>query len=107
VKLDKGKSVAAIGKREVIMGFRLIGISTSREADARDVDRVLSGMIAEGKHSMIMVTEDLRSGISSRLLERIETMNDPLVIFVPMPGGTEEESVSKLAKRILGVEIGE
>ncbi len=105
--MEKKKSIAAIGKREIVMGFRLIGISTCREADSSNAEKMLTTMISEGKHSMIMVTEDLRPSLGSKLLEKIETLNDPLVIFIPMPGGMEEESVSQLAKRILGVEIGE
>ncbi|EQD28874.1 V-type ATP synthase subunit F, partial [mine drainage metagenome] len=36
----------------------------------------------------------------------IEVSTSPLVLFIPMPGGHDEESVGRLAKRILGVDIG-
>jgi V/A-type H+-transporting ATPase subunit F len=104
--MEKAKSVAVLGEREIVMGFKLIGISSCFEINEKNAQSEISRIISRREFSLIIISENMMKYIESKALERMMASTDPLIIFIPMPGGREEESVSKLAKRILGVDIG-
>ncbi|MCL5438192.1 MAG: V-type ATP synthase subunit F [Candidatus Thermoplasmatota archaeon] len=83
-----------------------MGIEDTFELTGEEAAAKLNEIVSDRKHSMIIVSESVRPFIG-RDLHRLELLTDPLVVFLPLPGGTEEESVNKLAKRVLGVDIGE
>lgn len=99
-------TIAVIGERELVLGFRLIGIEDSYIADGeKGVEKVME-VYKTGKHSVIMISQNLRKGMDAKLLSKLESSTKPVVVFVPLPGSEEEESIAQLAKRVLGVEIG-
>ncbi|MFG1518859.1 MAG: V-type ATP synthase subunit F [Thermoplasmataceae archaeon] len=104
--MEKAKSVAVLGEREIVLGFKLIGISNCFEINEKNAQSEISRIISRREFSLIIISENMMRYIESKALERMMASTDPLIIFIPMPGGREEESVSKLAKRILGVDIG-
>ena len=99
-------NIAIIGERELVLGFRLIGIENSFIATEEEGLRKFTEVYKSNKYSLIMLSENLKSFMDRKLLDTIETSTKPLVVFIPLPGGKEEESVADLAKRILGVDIG-
>ncbi|MEM3852080.1 MAG: V-type ATP synthase subunit F [Methanomassiliicoccales archaeon] len=99
-------SIAVIGERELVLGFRLLGIANAFAVNVEEGKEKLRELMSNGDFSLILVSETLRKGMDRKLLESIENSALPLVVFIPLPGGKEEESVEKLAKRVLGVEIG-
>lgn len=104
--MEKAKSVAVLGEREVVLGFKLIGISNCIEIGEANAQVEINKIISRREHSLIIISENMMKYIETKALERMMASTDPLIIFIPMPGGREEESVSKLAKRVLGVDIG-
>ena len=99
------KGMAVVGETEIAIGFRLVGVKDSFDLTGDAAAAKLRELIAEKKHSLIIVSESIRNYLGRDLLQ-IELLTDPLVVFLPLPGGTDEESVSRLARRVLGVEIG-
>lgn len=98
--------IAIVGERELAIGFRLIGMESTFETGESDGAEKFMELYSSGKYTLIMASEMIKSRLERRLLDQIEVSTNPLVVFIPMPGGQDEESVGKLAKRILGVEIG-
>lgn len=98
--------IAIIGERELVLGFRLIGVENSFIAEDDEGLKKFMEIYKSDKYSLIMLSENLKSQMDRKLLDSIETSTKPLVVFIPLPGGEEEESVADLAKRILGVDIG-
>ena len=104
--MEKAKSVAVLGEREVVLGFKLIGISNCFEINGENAQAEINRITGRREFSLIIISENMMKHLEPKALERMMASTDPLIIFIPMPGGREEESVSKLAKRILGVDIG-
>ncbi|MCL4341758.1 MAG: V-type ATP synthase subunit F [Candidatus Thermoplasmatota archaeon] len=106
IKGQKVGNIAVIGERELVLGFRLVGVENSFIAEKEKGVEALQGMMRDKKFSLIMVSESLKSYMDQRTLRAIDVSTDPVVVFIPLPGGQDLESVNDLAKRILGVEIG-
>ncbi len=98
--------VAIVGERELVMGFRLLGIADTFPAEGVQAVEKFRELHSAGKHSFIMLSESVRKHMDAKTVELVNTSTTPLVVFVPLPGGSEEESIEKFAKRVLGVEIG-
>lgn len=103
---EKVGSIAIIAERELVLGFRLIGVEHSFIAEKDEGVKKLYELLAEKKYSLIMVSESIKSYMDSKTLRFTETSTDPVVVFIPLPGGEDLESVNALAKRVLGVDIG-
>ena len=58
------------------------------------------------KYNLIIVGNEARKGISPATMEKLESSIVPLVVFMPSTEAeVAEESLSRLAKRVLGVDI--
>jgi len=102
----KFESVAVIGERELALGFKLIGIRDVFIKQGSDAVKTLKDLINEKSHNLIMASEEIKSHMDPVVRHIAETSLIPLVVFIPLPGAEEEvESVEKLAKRVLGVDI--
>ena len=99
-------NIAVIAERELVLGFRLIGVEHSFVAEKEEGVKLLNDLLSEKKFSLIMVSESIKSFMDGKTLRLIEVSTDPVVVFIPVPGGQDLESVNQLAKRILGVDIG-
>ncbi len=106
IKGQKVGSIAVIGEREIVLGFRLVGVENSFIAEKEKGVEMLQQMMQEKKFSLIMVSESIKPYMDQRTLRAADISTDPVVVFIPLPGGQDLESVNDLAKRILGVEIG-
>ncbi|MEM0160462.1 MAG: V-type ATP synthase subunit F [Thermoplasmata archaeon] len=105
-KIQEDGKIAVIGERALALGFRLIGLEHSYIYDgAEGVNKFLE-LYKSNEYSLIMLSESLKQYMDKRLIESIELSTKPLVVFIPLLKTGEEESVSSLAKRILGVDIG-
>ena len=104
-KKDEGR-IAVIGEISISMGFRLIGIEDTFEAEGKEALEKLQSIEKSGNYSVIFVSESLKSVMDTRLLNYYESTLKPLVMFIPLPGVDREESLETMAKRILGVDIG-
>lgn len=96
-----------IGEREVVMGFKLIGINDTFITDLPDGVAKLRELFKSGNYDTIMASQSLQKYLKEDELNIYSTSINPLVIFIPVPGIKEEESVYDLAKRILGIDIGD
>lgn len=99
-------NIAVIGERDIVLGFRLIGIEDSFIADdEKGVEKVME-IYKTGKYSVMMISQNLRKKMDAKLISKLESSTKPVVVFIPLPGSEEEESITQLAKRVLGVDIG-
>ncbi len=99
-------SIAVLGEREITLGFRLLGVTNAFIAEGEKGVEKFNDLFRSGDFTFIMVSESLKRFMDRRMLDSIETSTVPLVVFVPLPGGGDEESIEKFAKRVLGVDIG-
>lgn len=100
------KPIAVIGERELVIGLRLIGLRDTFISSGKAGAAELVKLARSGKFSLVLASEGLRPFLSPQTRASFERTLDPLVVFLPTPGTVEEgESVSALAKRVLGVSV--
>ena len=103
-KVASGK-ICVIGEREIVLGFRLIGISDSFILTGDDGAKKVMDLLKSSSYSLIMVSESIKEFLDPRQRKIADSSSDPVVVFIPLPGGQDLESVSDLARRVLGVDI--
>ncbi len=98
--------IAVVGEKELVLGYRLLGVEDAFPASRADSQKTLMELFNSGKYNLIIVGNEARKGLSAAVLEKLESSIVPLVVFMPSTDAeVAEESLSKLAKRVLGVDI--
>ena len=66
-ELSSGR-IAVIGERELILGFRLIGMESSIEVTEKNAGTEFMKLYHSGKYSLIMASENIKKNIDRRIL---------------------------------------
>ena len=108
-KSDASGRLAVVGDRELVIGYRLIGIDdTFIVSNEEDASKKIQELYSSGEFGLIIASNSMRAKLSSKFLSEIEESIEPLVLFMPsQQEATEEdeESIAALAKRVLGISI--
>ncbi|WP_337861010.1 V-type ATP synthase subunit F [Ferroplasma sp.] len=96
-----------IGERELVTGFKLVGINDAFISEPENGITELKQLFNSRKYNVIMVSQSFEKYMSDDELKLYTESMDPLVIFIPLPGIKEEESIYDMAKKILGIDIGD
>jgi V/A-type H+-transporting ATPase subunit F len=100
--------IAVIGDRELVVGYRLIGVEDTFlvSEDALEVKKTLQQLLSSKEYALIIASQTVRNALSGSFRESVESSIEPLVLFMPaFEGNVQEESISSLAKRVLGISI--
>jgi len=107
-KTDPTGRLAIVGDRELVIGYRLIGIDDTFIVDDEEANKKIQELYSSGEFGLIIASDSVRTKIPSKFLSEIEGSIEPLVLFLPSLKETTEEdkeSIAALAKRILGINI--
>jgi V/A-type H+/Na+-transporting ATPase subunit F len=106
IAAQSGK-IAVVGDRELVLGYRLLGVEDAFVATSEDAQRVIMDLFNANDHGLIIASNDVRKALSSAARERLESSVIPLVVFMPPldSAGGHEESLALLARRVLGVDL--
>jgi V/A-type H+-transporting ATPase subunit F len=105
---ELGRKIAVLGERELVMGYRLLGIDDTftMSTDYIEVNKTLQRLMSSKEYALIIASDSVRNALSEGFRETVETSIEPLVLFLPaLQGNVEEESISSLARRVLGISI--
>lgn len=107
-KLDNIKSIAVIGEREIVMGYRLLGVEDTFVVDSKnEAVKKMDELFSSHKYNLVIASQFVQESLSQVTRSKIESSIDPLVLFMPSLKGTiREESIAALAKRVLGINLG-
>ena len=96
-----------MGERELVMGYRLLGIDeTYLVTTDEEIGKTVQQLMTSKEFGLIIASQSVRKGLPAPLRESVESSVSPLVLFMPaLEGNIEEESISSLAKRVLGINI--
>jgi len=101
--------LAVVGDRELVIGYRLIGIDdTFIVSNEEDASKKIQELYSSGECGLIIASNSMRDKLSSKFIVEIEESIEPLVLFMPSQQETAEEdkeSIAALAKRVLGISI--
>jgi len=95
-----------VGDRELVVGYRLLGVEDAFMAGRDEVQKIVMGLFNSNEYSLIIVGSEARKALSSSTREKLEASIIPLVVFMPsLESEASEESISLLARRVLGVDL--
>lgn len=95
-----------LGERELAIGFRLIGFRDVVEVTPQTAAAEFRRVSDSGEFSLVVASQSVARALSEQARQQAEASLKPLVVFVPAPTGDYEvESISALAKRVLGVSL--
>lgn len=98
--------IAVVGERELVLGYRLLGVEDAFIASGSEAQRVILDLFNSNKYGLIIVGSEARNGLSTATREKLESSIIPLVVFMPsLNSQATEESLSLLARRVLGVDL--
>jgi len=96
-----------LGERELAIGFRLIGLKDVVEVTPESSVAEFQKALSDERFSLLIASQSIRGRLSEAQRVQADGSLRPLVVFVPTPAGEYEvESISTLAKRVLGVTLG-
>ncbi|MCJ7636948.1 MAG: hypothetical protein MUO21_05610 [Nitrososphaeraceae archaeon] len=100
-------TIAVIGERELVIGYRLLGIDETFIVNGSDESlKTMENLFFSHKYSMIIASQFIRDHLPSLFRKKVEASIEPLVLFMPLlKGNIQEESISSLARRVLGINI--
>lgn len=107
-KTDTTGKLAIVGDRELVIGYRLIGIDDTFIVDDEDASKKIQKLYSSNEYGLIIASNSVRAKLPSKFLSEIEESIEPLILFMPSQNETTdkaEESISSLAKRVLGINI--
>lgn len=104
---SRGGVIAVIGERELVIGYRLLGIDdTFIVARGDQAFKTMENLFFSHKYTMIIASQFIRDYLPPLLRKKVEASIEPLVLFMPsLKGNIQEESISSLARRVLGINI--
>jgi V/A-type H+-transporting ATPase subunit F len=110
-KISKQKThstgrVAVVGDRELVIGYRLIGIDDTFIVGREDANKTMQEVFSSGNFDLIIASESVSATLPAAFRSRVEESIEPLVLFMPpIQENLQEESIAALAKRVLGISI--
>jgi V/A-type H+/Na+-transporting ATPase subunit F len=98
--------IAVVGEKELVLGYRLLGVEDALPVSRAESQKAVMDLFNSGKYNLIIVGNEARKGLSAATTDKLESSIIPLVVFMPSTDAeVAEESLSRLAKRVLGVDI--
>ncbi len=107
-ELEPKDLIAVIGERELVIGYRLLGINDTFLVgkDSNESTKTMDMLFSSHKFAMIIASSFIRDSLPPLFKLKVESSLRPLVLFMPsLNGNMNEESLSSLAKRVLGINI--
>jgi len=105
-KSESTGRIAVIGERELVIGYRLLGMDDTFIVSKEDANKTLQELFSSAKFGLIIVSEFISNLLPKTFRAKIEASIEPLVLFMPsLQGNIQEESIAVLAKRVLGINI--
>ena len=104
---DNKEKIAVIADSATCTGFRLAGIEHTFALTGAEAEAKISELLGDESYGIIVVSERMVEGCDWRLKKRIEATAKPVVVAIPDSQGPieQEESLAKLIKRALGVDL--
>ena len=105
-KSETSGRIAIVGERELVIGYQLLGIEDTFIVAGEDANKKIQELFSSDEFSLIIASESVRNALPLTFRTRVEASIEPLVLFMPsLQENIKEESISALAKRVLGINI--
>ena len=104
--------VLVISEKELARGFALAGVETWAVSDAKQASEALAGIIPGGEYGIVIMDEDLSSGLDKQVKAALSRGNGPMLVSIPAElrwCDTEklppDDYVARLIRRAIGYQL--
>ncbi len=105
VKDERFGRIAFIGERELAIGFKLVGVEDTFIVDKDSYADKLRELYHSGNFGLILASNSFVGTLDKKFTSLLYSSVSPLVVFIPVTEGAEEEGISNLARRVLGINM--
>jgi vacuolar-type H+-ATPase subunit F/Vma7 len=104
---ENKEKIAVIADSATCTGFRLAGVESTFALSGGEAEAKIGELLSDESFGIIVVSERMVENCDWRLKKRIEATAKPIVVAIPDSAGPieQEESLAKLIKRALGVDL--
>ena len=93
---------AVLGSNEFIVGFQLAGIKDTIEASGNPLDDIIK-LKEKKEHGVVIIDENIMENLDKHDREDAEDSVDP--VFIPVSTKVEQDSLKRLIKKSIGVDL--
>jgi V/A-type H+-transporting ATPase subunit F len=97
----------AIGDRQTILGFRLVGVDGTVATGREEALEALREAVGLGDVGIVLVTEAVAARIRDEIEARLYGMGFPLVLEIPDASGPAEDrpEIEEMVRKAVGLNI--
>jgi len=95
-------NVAILGSNEFVLGFQLAGIKESIEVSEKPIQDI-EGLKKREDIGIVVVEEKILDALQQHKRQEIEDSVDP--VFIPLSTKAEQDSLKRLIKKSIGIEL--
>lgn len=102
------QKIAAIGPKSLILGLKAFGIDVFFSTSSSQALESLKELKALGKHSVILIINDLLQGIPREEYKKLHAEHLPVILAIPGLKADDEDYIlklKKLAEKAVGSDI--
>jgi V/A-type H+/Na+-transporting ATPase subunit F len=93
---------AVLGSNEFILGFQLAGIKDTIEVSSNPMQDI-QNFKTKNKHGVVVIEETILDNLDKHQKLEVEDSVDP--VFIPVSTKTEQDSLKRLIKKSIGVDL--
>ncbi len=98
--------IYAIGSREMVLGFSLLGIAGNTPNGATETEAVLQEQFADPEMALILIEDQVAAQITETVDNLQLSKHFPLVVKIPGPRGQiEERSIKEYIAGAIGIKL--
>ncbi|HZT35769.1 MAG TPA: V-type ATP synthase subunit F, partial [Nitrososphaera sp.] len=88
-KDNKAGRIAVVGERELVLGYRLLGIEDTFVVAGKDeASKTMEELFSSHKYALIIASQFVREALSVVSRAKVEASIEPLVLFMPSLRGS-------------------
>ncbi len=93
---------AVLGSNEFVVGFRLAGIKDTIEAGNAPI-KDIQNLLDKKQYGIVIVEEEILDNLEKHDRQRVEDSVEP--VFIPVSTKVEQDSLKRLIKKSVGVDL--
>lgn len=93
---------AVLGSNEFVVGFQLAGIKDTIEASNSPIEDI-NNLKAKKEHGIVIIEQSILEGLDKHQRLQIEDSVNP--VFIPISTTSEQDSLKRLIKKSVGVDL--
>ncbi|MEK6953375.1 MAG: V-type ATP synthase subunit F [Candidatus Micrarchaeota archaeon] len=97
--------ILVLGDRDLVTGFKLVGVRDGVVCSAEDADGKLNALLQRQDAGIIIFQDEFFGSLSHKTKKLIETIPKPVVVSVGVKAASSTENLQAMIKRAIGISL--